>query len=80
MDDIADEGASRAKLMRRLLLRRLPGSHTDLAAIISTAGVLANVDAPTREADGRAADLDRPLPSMRDPGLQRGSRVHTSSS
>lgn len=57
-----DEGISRAEVIRRMLDRALAGRDNDLAgdlaAIEESFGVLADLDAPTRGPDTRAAHLD----------------------
>lgn len=61
----AQEGTSRAEVVRRLLARGIEGDARDLAgdleAIECAFGVLADVDirAPHRERDERAAHLER---------------------
>lgn len=58
----ADEGVSRAELIRRMLDRGLAGRDEDLdgdlAAIEESFSVLADLDAQTRGPDTRAAHLD----------------------
>ncbi|MGH3647279.1 MAG: CopG family transcriptional regulator [Micromonosporaceae bacterium] len=58
----ADEGVSRAEIIRRMLDRGLVGQDEDLvgdlAAIEDSSGALADVDVPTRGPDTRAAHLD----------------------
>jgi metal-responsive CopG/Arc/MetJ family transcriptional regulator len=59
----AEEGISRAEMIRRLLDRALgDGLHdltTDLEAIDASFGVLADVEAVERGPDARQAHLDR---------------------
>lgn len=59
----AEEGTSRAELIRRVLDRWLAGGdhdlQRDLDAIETSFSVLAALDVPEREPDDRAAHLDR---------------------
>jgi metal-responsive CopG/Arc/MetJ family transcriptional regulator len=59
----AEEGTSRAELIRRVLDRWLAGDdhdvQRDLDAIEASFGVLADLDVPERAPDDRAAHLDR---------------------
>lgn len=59
----AQEGVSRAEMIRRLLDRALVGADADLAtalaAIDSSFGVLADIDIPERAPDDRDIHLAR---------------------
>lgn len=59
----AEEGISRAEVIRRLLDRALEGGHEDAArtrsAIDLSFGVLADVESPQREPGGREEHLNR---------------------
>ncbi len=59
----ADEGVSRAEIIRRLLDQALGGADdsldSDLAAIEDSFGVLADVDAPVRAPGEREAHIGR---------------------
>jgi len=59
----AEEGVSRAELIRRLLGRALTGTDHDLTvdldAIDASFGVLADVEPAAREPDARQRHLDR---------------------
>jgi metal-responsive CopG/Arc/MetJ family transcriptional regulator len=58
----ADEGVSRAEIVRRLIDQALAGEDQDLdgdlRAINESYGALADVEPPVREPDARAEHLD----------------------